>query len=98
MNYYTAINFTALKSMEKNRTIPDNTEKTRHPGRVKWFSAEKGFGFIETEKAGDVFVYYTDIVSDGFKTLLKNQAVIFDIVMEDRGPKAVNVRQENGVK
>ncbi|MBM3699960.1 MAG: cold shock domain-containing protein [Actinobacteria bacterium] len=83
--------------MEKNRILQENNEKTRHPGRVKWFSAEKGFGFIETtEKAGDVFVYYADIVSDGFKTLLKNQAVSFEIVIEDRGPKAVNVRQENG--
>jgi cold shock protein len=82
--------------MEKNLIMPGSPGKSRHLGRVKWFSAEKGFGFIETEKVGDIFVYYTDIVSDGFKTLLKNQPVSFEIAREDRGPKAVNVRQENG--
>ncbi|MBN1298653.1 MAG: cold shock domain-containing protein [Actinobacteria bacterium] len=61
-------------------------------GRVKWFSAEKGFGFISSEGFEDIFVYYSDIISEGFKTLEKNQIVSFDTVQTDRGPQATNVR------
>ncbi|MFZ5641015.1 MAG: cold shock domain-containing protein [Bacillota bacterium] len=60
-------------------------------GKVKWFNAEKGFGFIETEEGNDVFVHFSAIQSDGFKTLDEGQSVEFDIVEGSRGPQAANV-------
>jgi cold shock protein len=60
-------------------------------GKVKWFNAEKGYGFIETEQGGDVFVHFSAIQQDGFKTLEEGQAVEFDIVEGARGPQAANV-------
>lgn len=60
-------------------------------GRVKWFNAEKGYGFIEREDGGDVFVHFSAINTDGFKTLDEGQAVEFDIVEGARGPQAANV-------
>ncbi|MBB3114242.1 CspA family cold shock protein [Paenibacillus phyllosphaerae] len=60
-------------------------------GKVKWFNAEKGYGFIETEQGGDVFVHFSAIQSEGFKTLEEGQAVEFDIVEGARGPQAANV-------
>ncbi len=60
-------------------------------GTVKWFNAEKGYGFIEREDGGDVFVHYTAIQSDGFKTLNEGDRVSFDIVESDRGLQAENV-------
>lgn len=60
-------------------------------GKVKWFNAEKGYGFIEREDGGDVFVHFSAIQTDGFKTLEEGQAVEFDIVEGARGPQAANV-------
>ena len=60
-------------------------------GKVKWFNAEKGFGFIEQESGGDVFVHFSAIQSEGFKTLEEGQEVNFDVVDGDRGPQAANV-------
>ncbi len=60
-------------------------------GKVKWFNADKGFGFIETEEGKDVFVHFSSILSDGFKTLDEGQSVEFDIVQGNRGPQASNV-------
>ncbi|OPZ75440.1 MAG: Cold shock protein CspB [Firmicutes bacterium ADurb.Bin456] len=60
-------------------------------GKVKWFNADKGFGFIETEEGKDVFVHFSSIQSDGFKTLDEGQTVEFDIVQGNRGPQASNV-------
>lgn len=60
-------------------------------GKVKWFNAEKGFGFIEREDGDDVFVHFTAIQSEGFKTLEEGQEVQFDIVEGNRGPQAANV-------
>ena len=54
-------------------------------GKVKWFNAEKGYGFIERENGGDVFVHFSAIQSDGFKTLEEGQAVEFDVVEGNRG-------------
>ncbi len=62
-----------------------------HQGNVKWFNGEKGFGFIEVEGGDDVFVHFSAIEGDGFKTLEEGQAVEFDIVDGDRGPQAANV-------
>ncbi|MEM5794942.1 MAG: cold shock domain-containing protein [Bacillota bacterium] len=60
-------------------------------GKVKWFNAEKGYGFIEREDGGDVFVHFTAIQDQGFKTLTEGQTVEFDIVDGARGPQAANV-------
>ncbi|MGP4078922.1 cold-shock protein CspD [Pseudalkalibacillus sp. R45] len=60
-------------------------------GKVKWFNAEKGFGFIEVEGQDDVFVHYSAIDSDGFKTLEEGQEVEFEVVEGNRGPQASNV-------
>ncbi len=60
-------------------------------GKVKWFNPEKGYGFIETEEGGDVFVHYSAIQSEGFKTLEEGQEVTFDVVEGDRGKQAENV-------
>lgn len=60
-------------------------------GRVKWFNAEKGYGFITDENGNDVFVHYTAIQGDGFRTLDEEQEVEFDIVDGERGPQAANV-------
>lgn len=60
-------------------------------GKVKWFNAEKGFGFIETEEGNDVFVHFSAIQQEGFKSLDEGQSVEFDIVEGNRGPQAANV-------
>lgn len=60
-------------------------------GKVKWFNAEKGFGFIESEDGNDVFVHYSAIQTEGFKTLEEGQEVSFEVVEGARGPQAANV-------
>ncbi|NMB02188.1 MAG: cold-shock protein [Firmicutes bacterium] len=60
-------------------------------GTVKWFNAEKGFGFIEREDGDDVFVHFSAIQGSGFKSLNEGDQVSFDIVDGDRGPQAANV-------
>ncbi|HHA5616258.1 TPA: cold shock protein CspA [Staphylococcus aureus] len=60
-------------------------------GTVKWFNAEKGFGFIEVEGENDVFVHFSAINQDGYKSLEEGQAVEFEVVDGDRGPQAANV-------
>lgn len=62
-------------------------------GTVKWFSAEKGYGFIERESGDDIFVHFSAILEDGYKSLNEGQKVSFEIVDGDRGPQAANVQK-----
>jgi len=68
----------------------------RSTGRVKWFDAQKGYGFIERDGEEDVFVHYSSIQMEGYKTLDDGEQVEFDIVMGDRGPQAANVLRLGG--
>ena len=60
-------------------------------GKVKWFNSEKGFGFITTENGEDLFVHFSQIQKDGFKTLEEGEAVSFDVIEGNKGPQAANV-------
>lgn len=60
-------------------------------GKVKWFSKEKGYGFLEREDGGDVFVHFSAIQTEGFKSLNEGDRVEFEIVQGPRGPQAANV-------
>jgi cold shock protein len=71
------------------KTISEVTQM--NTGKVKWFNAEKGFGFIESSEGQDVFVHFSAIQSEGFKTLEEGQDVSFEIVEGNRGPQAANV-------
>jgi CspA family cold shock protein len=62
-------------------------------GKVKWFNESKGFGFLEQDNGNDVFVHYTAISGDGFKTLGEGDRVEFEIVDGPKGPAAANVRK-----
>ncbi|MFW5976499.1 MAG: cold shock domain-containing protein [Halanaerobiaceae bacterium] len=62
-----------------------------YTGKVKWFDAKKGYGFIEREDGDDVFVHFSAIQDDGFKSLEDGEEVEFEIVEGDRGPQAENV-------
>ena len=63
-------------------------------GKVKWFSDSKGYGFIEIEGRKDVFVHYSAIEKDGYKSLAEGQPVAFEIVDGDKGPQAAQVTPE----
>jgi len=63
-------------------------------GTVKWFNSEKGYGFIQVEGGDDVFVHYSAIVGEGFKSLDEGQKVRFEIVEGSRGPQAANVEKQ----
>ena len=60
-------------------------------GKVKWFNDAKGYGFIEQESGQDVFVHFSSIQGDGFKSLAEGQKVEFDIIQGEKGPQASNV-------
>lgn len=60
-------------------------------GTVKWFNAEKGFGFITTEEGNDIFVHFSQINKDGFKTLEEGERVTFEVANGQKGPQAENV-------
>ncbi len=60
-------------------------------GTVKWFNAEKGFGFLTTEDNADVFVHFSQINKDGYKTLEEGESVTFEITEGQKGPQATNV-------
>ena len=61
-------------------------------GKVKWFNEQKGFGFIEKDEGGDVFVHHSAIQAEGFKTLYEGQRVSFEVTQGKKGPAADNVK------
>ena len=61
-------------------------------GKVKWFNNDKGYGFIEYKEGEDIFVHYSTILSDGFKTLVEGQYVEFNLVETSKGYQALNVK------
>ncbi|EUJ31126.1 cold-shock protein [Listeria cornellensis] len=63
-------------------------------GKVKWFSNEKGYGFLEIENGEDIFIHFTAIQGDGYKSLDEGQSVTFKIVEGNRGPQATNVQKK----
>lgn len=62
-------------------------------GKVKWFNESKGYGFLEQEGGGDVFVHFSAIQGDGFKTLAADQPVKFEVTQGPKGPQAINVQK-----
>ena len=62
-------------------------------GRVKWFNDKKGYGFIETEDQGDVFLHYSAIDGEGFRSVSEGEKVLFDVERGPKGPQAVKVRK-----
>ncbi|MDA8431448.1 MAG: cold shock domain-containing protein [Nitrospiraceae bacterium] len=62
-------------------------------GTIKWFNEKKGFGFIQQDNGPDIFVHYSSIAGDGFKTLAEGERVKFDIEEGAKGPKAINVEK-----
>ncbi|EAE5055402.1 TPA: cold-shock protein CspD [Listeria monocytogenes] len=62
-------------------------------GKVKWFNNEKGYGFIESDGSEDIFVHFTAIQGDGYKSLEEGQAVTFEVVEGNRGAQAANVEK-----
>jgi len=74
--------------------VPDgNEEKKVAEGTVKWFNDSKGFGFIEQDNGPDVFVHFSAIQSDGFKSLAEGDRVAFDVAQGQKGPQSSNVRK-----
>ena len=66
-------------------------------GKVKWFNSDKGYGFIEYENSGDIFVHYSSILSQGYRTLVEGQYVEFELVQTDKGLQAKNVNEIKAV-
>ncbi len=62
-------------------------------GKIKWFNNEKGYGFIEGENGEDIFVHYSAIKQDGYKSLVENQLVEYELVKTDKGLQAINVKE-----
>jgi cold shock protein len=75
------------------RAMHQGGNRLMEQGTVKWFNAEKGFGFIEREGGDDVFVHFSAIQSEGFKSLDEGQRVTFEVEQGQRGPQATNVQK-----
>jgi cold shock protein len=80
-----------LEWRTKSQAYAQREVRVMASGKVKWFNNAKGYGFIEKEGGGDVFVHYSAIQGDGFKTLNEGESVEFEITQGEKGPQAVNV-------
>jgi CspA family cold shock protein len=80
-----------MTSFRTLRFLTEGGQVAMAQGTVKWFNDAKGFGFIAREDGGDVFVHFSAIQDNGFKSLAEGQAVTFDVVDSPKGPKAANV-------
>jgi CspA family cold shock protein len=80
-----------LERRTKSQAYAQREVRVMASGKVKWFNNAKGYGFIEKEGGGDVFVHYSAIQGDGFKTLNEGESVEFEITQGEKGPQAVNV-------
>ena len=78
-------------AVPKAQIIFPGGKSSMQKGTVKWFNETKGYGFITKEDGGDVFVHYSEIQSNNFKTLAEGQEVTFEVADGPKGPKAVNV-------
>ncbi len=76
--------------------MSEQTMVGRFEGRVKWFSDQKGYGFIVREESGDIFVHHSAIKMDGFRTLKEGEAVVYDLLESPKGYQAVNVSRNDG--
>ncbi len=65
-------------------------------GKVKWFNDSKGYGFVTSDEGGDYFIHHNDILGEGYKTLAEGEAVEFEAVQAEKGPRATNVRRLEG--
>ena len=81
----------SMRSNSHETIFRRNVNKMTYTGTVKWFDAKKGYGFIEREDGDDVFVHFSAIQEEGFKSLEDGDEVEFEIVEGDRGPQAENV-------
>jgi len=80
-----------LTKLRKFDIIQSEGGKSVSKGKVKWFNENKGYGLIMREDGGDIFVHYSDIEGEGFKTLSEGDEVEFEITQDIKSPKAINV-------
>ena len=85
--------FLSSKNLRNKKFPQGNTEKNMAEGTVKWFNDAKGFGFIEQDNGPDVFVHFSQIQGDGFKSLAEGDRVSFEVTQGQKGPQSSNVRK-----
>jgi cold shock protein len=85
--------FQAFDLHNKKVPVAEHGEKQMAEGTVKWFNDAKGFGFIEQDNGPDVFVHFSQIQGDGFKSLAEGDRVSFEVTQGQKGPQSANVRR-----